>query len=60
MFDAGAGSRGIIFGQSKISGQPGHVFNVINQKGVIRFLDGQSGKSATFNELKNFRLLRAN
>ena len=60
MSNAGSGARGIVFGQSKIPGQPGHVFNVVNQKGTIRFLDGQSGEPATFNGLKNFQFLRTN
>lgn len=45
MINAGSGSRGIVFG-SYGPGQPGHVFNVVNQNGVIRFLDGQTGKPA--------------
>ena len=37
--------RGIIFGYNKNS-KVGHFFNVINENGVIKFLDGQTGKSA--------------
>ncbi len=33
-------------------GQTGHVFNVVNQNGVIRFLDGQTGKAANLNVFK--------
>nr|WP_237028254.1 toxin glutamine deamidase domain-containing protein [Pectobacterium carotovorum] len=39
MTNAGSGSRGIVYGSYGI-GQPGHVFNVVNQNGVVRFLDG--------------------
>ncbi len=30
------------------NGRPGHIFNVVNQKGSIRFLDGQRGGVARF------------
>ena len=42
----GNGTRGIVY-----MGEPGklgHVFNVVNQDGVVRFLDGQTGKAAVF------------
>ena len=56
--DAGPGSRGIVFGSR--GANVGHVFNVTNQKGVVRFLDGQTGKSANVNGFDSFRLLRTN
>ena len=59
MTNAGSGSRGIVFG-SYGPGQPGHVFNVVNQNGVVRFLDGQTGKSADLSQFKSFQLLRTN
>ncbi|WP_370884506.1 hemagglutinin repeat-containing protein, partial [Enterobacter cloacae complex sp. 2015409] len=59
MTDAGSGSRGIVFG-SYGPGQPGHVFNVVNQNGTVRFLDGQTGKSADLSQFKSFQLLRTN
>lgn len=59
MIHAGSGSRGIVFG-SYGPGQPGHVFNVVNQNGVVRFLDGQTGKSADLSQFKSFQLLRTN
>ncbi|WP_397364146.1 toxin glutamine deamidase domain-containing protein [Olleya sp. R77988] len=34
------GQRGIVYGQKKGSNL-GHVFNVINENGIIKFLDGQ-------------------
>ena len=46
------GKKGIIYGVSKETGG-GHVFNVVNQKGVIRFLDGQTGNAANINNWKN-------
>jgi hypothetical protein len=44
---AGPGARGIVFG-SRGPGQVGHVFNAVNQRGVVRFLDGQTGTAASF------------
>jgi filamentous hemagglutinin len=35
------GDRGIVGGLR--AGRDGHYFNVVNQNGVIRFLDGQTG-----------------
>jgi len=37
----------IIFGSCG-PGQVGHVFNGVNQGGVVRFLDGQTGTVASF------------
>lgn len=45
MTTAGAGSRGIIFDSRGT--EVGHVFNVVNQNGVVRFLDGQTGRAAS-------------
>ncbi|HDQ4748383.1 toxin glutamine deamidase domain-containing protein [Pseudomonas aeruginosa] len=59
MANSGNGARGIVFG-SYGPGQPGHVFNVVNQNGVVRFLDGQTGKSANLGDFKSLQLLRAN
>lgn len=50
------GQRGIIFGVNKSDGS-GHVFNVVNQKGTIRYLDGQTGKAADPSKYKNLFLL---
>jgi RHS repeat-associated protein len=49
------GDIGIVFGTRE--GQPGHVFNVINDKGTIKFLDGQTGKPAVLTGYKNFWFL---
>ncbi|WP_324615472.1 toxin glutamine deamidase domain-containing protein [Mycobacterium shinjukuense] len=38
--------------------QVGHVFNVVNQNGVIRFLDGQPGRVASFGGYKSFYCMR--
>lgn len=59
MNNAGSGSRGIVYG-SYGPGQPGHVFNVVNQNGTVRFLDGQTGKTADLSQFKSFQLLRTN
>ncbi|WP_075508691.1 toxin glutamine deamidase domain-containing protein [Gilliamella sp. App2-1] len=59
MSNAGSGARGIVFG-SYGPGQPGHVFNVVNQNGKIRFLDGQTGKAADMSKFKSFKFLRTN
>jgi RHS repeat-associated protein len=57
---AGPGSRGIVMGQ-RAGSEVGHVFNVTNQNGTVRFLDGQSGTTATFsNGYVAFGLLRTN
>ena len=58
MLNAGDGARGIIFGSRGT--QTGHFFNVVNQKGTIRFLDGQTGGSATLEGFKGFSLLKIN
>ena len=39
------GQKGIVFAYKKNS-TIGHFVNVINENGVVKFLDGQSGKSA--------------
>ncbi|WP_210514777.1 hemagglutinin repeat-containing protein [Pantoea ananatis] len=59
MLDAGNGARGIVYG-SYGPDQPGHVFNVVNQNGTIRFLDGQSGKVADLSKFESFKMLRTN
>ncbi|OCG22604.1 toxin glutamine deamidase domain-containing protein [Gilliamella sp. App4-10] len=59
MSNAGPGARGVVFG-SYGPGQPGHVFNVVNQNGKIRFLDGQTGKAADISKFKSFKFLRTN
>jgi hypothetical protein len=55
---AGSGSRGIVYGSR--SGGVGHVFNAVNQHGVVRFLDGQTGKPAVVGGYTGFRFLRSN
>ncbi|WP_122321431.1 toxin glutamine deamidase domain-containing protein [Pseudomonas cichorii] len=52
-------SRGIVFG-SYGPGQPGHVFNVVNQNGTVHYLDGQAGKSANMSNFKTLLLLITN
>ncbi len=57
MLAAGNGARGVVFG-SRGPGQVGHVFNVVNQGGTVRFLDGQIGKAASFDGYKTFQFMR--
>lgn len=52
----GPGSRGIVWG-TRVNDQ-GHVFDVVNQGGVIRFLDGQTGGAAVLEAYKSLYLLR--
>ena len=59
MAEAGPGSRAIVFGQSN-SQQVGHFFNVVNDGGTIRFLDGQTGTTAAMTPYNTFWLLRTN
>ena len=58
MAQAGGGARGIVFGSRGT--EVGHVFNVVNQNGVVRFLDGQTGTVANVRGFDAFRLLRTN
>jgi hypothetical protein len=62
MNSGGMGSRGIVFGiPEKITDHTiGHFFNVANQKGVVRFLDGQAGGAADPSKFYRFRILRTN
>ena len=55
---AGSGSRGIVYGSR--SGGVGHVFNAVNQHGIVRFLDGQTGKAAVVSGYIGFCFLRSN
>jgi hypothetical protein len=55
---AGPGSRAIVYGER--AGGTGHVFNVVNQGGVVRYLDGQTGQAASFAGYTGFRLLKTN
>jgi RHS repeat-associated protein len=53
---AGPGAQGIVFGMRK--GAVGHVFNAVNQGGVVRYVDGQIGKAASFSGYSGFKFLR--
>lgn len=56
MAKAGNGSQGIVFGSR--GSEIGHVFNVVNQNGTVRFLDSQSGQAAIINNgYKYFQFL---
>lgn len=56
--NAGPGARGIVFGAR--GSDPGHVFNAINQGGVVRYIDFQTGHAASFNGYSGFSFLRTN
>ena len=55
---AGNGSTGIVFGES-LTGDVGHVWNAVNNGGVINFIDAQAGGGglANFSSFQNFRFL---
>jgi hypothetical protein len=55
---AGSGSRGIVYGCRGAG--VGHVFNAVNQNGVVRFLDGQTGTATVVSGYAGFRFLRTN
>ena len=59
LINAGHGARAIIYG-SRGPGEVGHVFNAVNQNGVIRFLDGQTGREAVISGFQQFLLLPTN
>lgn len=59
MQEAGPGARAIVYGEPRAGGT-GHVFNVVNQGGVVRYLDGQTGQVASFAGYTGLRLLRTN
>ncbi|WP_443080728.1 toxin glutamine deamidase domain-containing protein [Streptomyces sp. PTD5-9] len=55
MREIGGGARGIIYG---VRGRNAHVFNVVNIKGDVIFLDGQQGQAEL--NWRNYSLLRTN
>lgn len=55
----GSGARGVVLG-SREPGKFGHFFNVVNQGGTIRFLDGQTGGAARTEGFVDYYLLRTN
>jgi filamentous hemagglutinin len=59
MKSAGPGKRAVVFGLPAGT-TTGHFFNVVNQDGAIRFLDGQSGTSANVAPYTKFWLLPTN
>jgi hypothetical protein len=56
MSKQGNGATGVVFG-SRGPGRAGHYFNVVNQKGTVRFLDGQTGKAADLTGYKSFQFM---
>jgi len=59
LIGAGSGSRGIVFGDLG-RGRAGHVWNAVNQNGIVRYLDGQSGGKAVMEGYKGLRFLWTN
>jgi hypothetical protein len=52
----GPGSRGIVVGRRPV-GRSGHAFDVLNIKGKVLFLDGQTGKSANrYSDYESFEV----
>jgi hypothetical protein len=60
MLKDGSGSRGIVYVIYDTIPPSAHVFNVANQGGVIRFLDGQTGGKASFNRVVHMRFMKTN
>lgn len=58
LLSTGSGSRAIVFGV--MGAAVGHVFNAVNQGGVIRFLDGQTGTVPALSMYAELRFLRTN
>jgi len=58
MRKAGPGSRGIVVADQ--SPLEGHAINVVNQKGTVVFVDGQSGQVGVLPSYKNLFLIRTN
>jgi filamentous hemagglutinin len=52
----GNGARGIVYGFRQDG--TAHFFNAVNQRGTIRFLDGQAGKAASLEGYEGFGFLR--
>lgn len=59
-WEVGVGSltEQIVFGSK--GANAGHVFNVVNQGGTVRFIDVQAGTGASFDGYQGFYLLRTN
>jgi filamentous hemagglutinin len=55
MTGAGPGSRAIVFGARGTD--LGHFFNVVNQGGIIRFLDGQIGGVASLSGYESWYIM---
>ena len=59
MREAGPGARAIVCGK-RPDAEVGHFFNVVNENGQIRFVDGQAGEAAELRVYNQFWLLRTN
>lgn len=56
----GPGTRGIIFGKEVGNAGASHAFNVINDGGVVRFLDGQIAAVPDLTNYHSLAFLRTN
>jgi filamentous hemagglutinin len=54
-----AGDRGIVYGY-RGPGVEAHYFNVVNQNGTIRFLDGQAGTAQNMSSFQYFMYMGTN
>ena len=56
------GKKLLNFSEPSKTPEPGNakVISVVNQKGVVKFFDGQTGKPASFDNFREFRLLITN
>ncbi|MCL2778140.1 MAG: toxin glutamine deamidase domain-containing protein [Polyangiaceae bacterium] len=59
MMSAGPGARGIVIGKDAV-GRAGHAFNVVNEGGVVVFVDAQTGRVAKLTSYKVLFLQRTN
>lgn len=55
---AGSGARGIVYGERGLN--QGHVFNAVNIRGEVSFIDGQSGRYANVANFSELAFMRTN
>lgn len=55
---AGSGARGIVYGEKGLN--QGHVFNAVNLRGEVAFIDGQSGRYANVASFSELAFMRTN
>ena len=57
LLQQGNGATGVIYGYPPAGSNVGHVFTVVNQNGVIRYLDGQTGVAANAAAFPKFQFM---